>query len=125
MLWHKRFFLLDEGMIKHYLLRSAKLEALNFNRQTRSHKQKTELLFAASERSSGEQTTEQDVLNREAQRRLAQYISDLPAKSRSILKMSIYDGFSNSAIASEMEMGEKNVEYHLYKAIKFIRSKIL
>ncbi|WP_442587796.1 sigma-70 family RNA polymerase sigma factor [Pedobacter sp. AW31-3R] len=124
MVWQKRNFLKDEGMMKHYLLRAAKLEALNFSRQQQTRAHQMVQFHALSDPSSGSNTTEQDVLQREAGRHLQQQLSKLPLKSQAVFKMSLYDGLDNEAIANELDMGRKNVEYHLYKAIRFIKSKI-
>ena len=125
MVWQKRSFLKDEGMIKHYLLRAAKLEALNFNRQQKKRGEKTLQFHAESNMVAGINTTEQDVYQSEAKRQLQQYLTKLPIKSQAVFKMSIYEGLDNEAIADRMDMGSKNVEYHLYKAIRFIKSKII
>ena len=122
--WQKRSFLKDEGIIKHYLSRAAKLEALNFNRQQKMPGLKTEQFYAQSDSAAGINTTEQDVLQREADQLLKEYIAKLPVKSQAVFKMSIYEGLDNEAIAAQMDMGRKSVEYHLYKAIRFIKAKI-
>jgi len=123
--WQKRGFLKDEGMMKHYLLRAAKLEALNFNRQQKTRGDKLIEFHALNAPVSGLNTTEDDVLQREANQLLQQNISKLPLKSQAIFKMSIYEGLDNDTIADQLQIGRKNVEYHLYKAIRFIKSKIL
>jgi RNA polymerase sigma-70 factor (family 1) len=125
MIWQKRSFLKDEGMMKHYLLRAAKLEALNFNRQQKNRGQKTVQFHAESDRPAGINTTEEDVFQREVNSQLQQYLARLPLKSQAVFRMSIYEGLDNEAIADRLDMGHKNVEYHLYKAIRFIKSKIL
>ena len=121
--WKKRSFLKDEGMMKHYLLRAAKLEALNFNRQQKTRELKTQQFHSLSDTSSGINTTEQDVLQREADKLIQQYIAKLPIKSQTVFKLSIYEGLDNDTIADQLEFGRKSVEYHLYKAIRFIKSK--
>jgi len=123
--WQKRSFLKDQGIIKHYLLRAAKLEALNFNRQQKMRGQKTELFYAQNNSAAGFNFTEHDVLQREADQLLKEYVAKLPVKSQTVFKMSVYEGLDNEAIATQMDMGRKSVEYHLYKAIRFIKAKII
>ena len=124
MVWQKRSFLKDEGMMKHYLLRAAKLEALQYNRQRKTRHEKAMQFHALTDTAAGINTTEQDVLHREVQKLLEQHVTSLPLKSQAVFKMSLYEGLGNDDIANQLNMGQKNVEYHLYKAIRFVKSKI-
>jgi RNA polymerase sigma-70 factor (family 1) len=51
-------------------------------------------------------------------------VSNLPAKSREVFKLSRLEGRSNAEIANLLHLSEKAIEYHLTKSIKALRVRL-
>ncbi|MEJ0105237.1 MAG: sigma factor-like helix-turn-helix DNA-binding protein [Bacteroidota bacterium] len=48
----------------------------------------------------------------------------LPSKTRAIFRMNRYDNKSVREIAANLHLTEKAVEYHITRALKFLRKKL-
>jgi RNA polymerase sigma-70 factor (family 1) len=66
-------------------------------------------------------TTEQQVAFDELNALLDQQIGELPETTRKVFVLSRIQGFTIPEIAREIQMPVKTVEYHLTKALKFLR----
>lgn len=61
---------------------------------------------------------------RELESKLEEIITQLPDNHREYFVMSRKEGLSNRAIAEKMGVSEKNVEYHLSRAVKILKEKL-
>ncbi|WP_449437221.1 sigma factor-like helix-turn-helix DNA-binding protein [Pedobacter steynii] len=51
-------------------------------------------------------------------------MDQLPCRCREVYRLSQQQDLNNKTIASALLISEKTVEYHLYKAISFIRTNL-
>lgn len=61
---------------------------------------------------------------RELESKVEEIITQLPDNHREYFVMSRKEGLSNRAIAKKMGVSEKNVEYHLSRAVKILKEKL-
>ena len=61
---------------------------------------------------------------RELESKVEEIITQLPDNHRKYFVMSRKEGLSNRAIAEKMGVSEKNVEYHLSRAVKILKEKL-
>lgn len=61
---------------------------------------------------------------RELESKVEEIITQLPDNHREYFVMSRKEGLSNRAIAEKMGVSEKNVEYHLSRAVKILKEKL-
>ncbi|MDR2041039.1 MAG: RNA polymerase sigma-70 factor [Tannerella sp.] len=51
-------------------------------------------------------------------------LNSLPAKTREIFRMSRYQNMTKSAIAEQLNLSSKGVEYHILKALSALRTRL-
>ncbi|MDR1161407.1 MAG: RNA polymerase sigma-70 factor [Tannerellaceae bacterium] len=51
-------------------------------------------------------------------------LASMPAKTREIFELSRFQNKSYKEIASQLDLSEKSIEFHISKAIKLLRSKL-
>jgi len=51
-------------------------------------------------------------------------VNQLPCRCREVYRLSQEQGKNNKEIAAVLLISEKTVEYHLYKAISFLRTNL-
>jgi len=61
---------------------------------------------------------------RELESKVEEIITQLPDNHREYFVMSRKEGLSNRAIAEKMGVSDKNVEYHLSRAVKILKEKL-
>ncbi len=66
-------------------------------------------------------TTEETILGNELLAILEDGLETLPEKSKEIFRLNYLDNWSVARIATHLHLSEKAVEYHLTKAVKFLR----
>jgi len=66
-------------------------------------------------------TTEETILGNELLAILENGLETLPHKSKEIFRLNYLDNWSVAKIADHLHLSEKAVEYHLTKAVKFLR----
>ncbi|WP_177181038.1 RNA polymerase sigma factor [Parapedobacter koreensis] len=119
--WQKRDMLIPETGIGKYLCRAAKLEAQSYCRHTANRKQLLETHACTLPGTTN--NTEEAIFFHELTTTITTLVSDLPVKSREIYYLH-ENGLDKRGIAASMAISEKNVEYHLYKALNYLREKI-
>lgn len=124
MVWKKRGMLVNDGRLLHYLLRSAKLEAMEYVRTRQNRQIKLDSLQNKLQQEN-RNFTEDEVIYQESQLQYEQFYSTLPAKSREIFELNQNEELDRNAIADRMNVSVKTVEHHLYKTIKLLKDKIL
>ena len=129
-LWEKRQKWEEHSNLKALLLTIIRNKALNIleHRQVRSrvecditdHKQKELDLRIATLKAC-----EPDkIFDTEIQRIVNKTLLSLPAQSRNIFVLSRYKNASNKEIAEQLGMSIKNVEYHISKVLKLLRTEL-
>lgn len=66
------------------------------------------------------QNTEYD----ELREKVESLINELPPKQRDIFRLSRYEGLSHKEIAEKLNITTKTVEYHISRAISFLKEKL-
>ncbi|NHA05812.1 RNA polymerase sigma-70 factor [Mucilaginibacter sp. HC2] len=121
-LWKRRNSLQINVSIEQYIFRSAKLEVFEYCRTT-SNRQKH--LQNVIQNQSTEGTYTEDTLNyNELYKTINRLINRLPYKSQEVYRLSQQQGLDKKSIASALLISEKTVEYHLYKALNFLRDNL-
>lgn len=121
-LWEKRASLNIQKDIKLYLFRAAKLEAFDYIRTSVRRKQLLDNL--APSLYQAENHTENMVMHNELRTRLNMLIDKMPNRCQEVYSLSQNQGLKNDTIAKMLSISEKTVEYHLYKAIAFLRESL-
>lgn len=121
-IWEKRTSLVFQKDIKAYLFKAAKLEAFDYIRTSIRRKQLLE--NSSLSYSHIQNSTEETVMHNELRNRLDTLIGRLPHRCKEVYSLSQHDGLNNSAIAGMLSISEKTVEYHLYKAMAFLRESL-
>lgn len=121
-IWERRKIMVIQTTIEQYLFRAAKLQAFDYLRT--SIRQSQLLECALVDYCGGRNCTEESVIYNELNGKLNLLIDQLPCRCREVYRLSQQEGLNNKTIASALLISEKTVEYHLYKAINFIRSNL-
>ena len=121
-LWLNRKNLNPTLSLKGFLFTCLKNHLLNL---VRTHK--NELLknyrFAYRQQHSSN-STEEEVINREIQRDIHQFISHLPELKRTILQLSLYQGLSHQQIAQQLNVSANTVKIYLSQSSRQLRRLI-
>ncbi len=118
-LWERRKNFVVEGPIEHYLVRAAKLEIMDFYRTgTRRQHIRNHLFMGYSEL---DESTEQTIYGRDLQEHISQLVDRLPEACRTVYQFSRLHGLNNKEIAQKLSISIKTVEYHLGRALQFLR----
>nr|WP_233166957.1 RNA polymerase sigma-70 factor [Pedobacter sp. ASV2] len=121
-IWEKRASLIFQKDIRAYLFKAAKLEAFDYIRTSIRRKQLLE--NSPLSYSQNQNSTEDTVMHNELRSRLNVLINTLPHRCKEVYSLSQNDGLNNSTIAGMLSISEKTVEYHLYKAMAFLRESL-
>ena len=121
-LWRKKESLEINTSLEHYLVRAAKLQAMDHIRNISKKGKVIQLPKSINERSDN--STEESIQFNELNEKVKGLVDRLPSKSVRIFKLSRDRGLSNRDIARQLDISEKGVEYHLSKAISFIRQNL-
>ncbi|NMH87232.1 RNA polymerase sigma-70 factor [Flavivirga sp. Y03] len=120
-LWERRDSLQIKN-IENYLARAAKLKVSEYYRN-KAIKEKN-LNKACENYCDAANCTENDVSFSLLVEELAVLVDKLPCQCRNVFKMSREQGLSNKQIASQLQITERAVEYHISKALKFLKSNL-
>jgi RNA polymerase sigma-70 factor (ECF subfamily) len=121
-IWEKRDTIRFKKDIGAYLCRAAKLEAFDYIRTSVRRKELLESFPAGYH--EAQNNTEYTVLYNELRNNLDTLIGRLPSRCQEVYSLSQNDGLNNRTIASRLLISEKTVEYHLYKAMSFLRESL-
>lgn len=121
-IWERRKVLVLHTGIEQYLFRAAKLQAFDYLRT--SMRQSQLLECALVDYCDSHNCTEEKVAYNELHGKLSLLIDQLPCRCKEVYRLSQQEGLNNKTIAASLLISEKTVEYHLYKAISFLRSNL-
>lgn len=128
--WENRDRLQDVDDIPLYILVVVKNKCLDYLQRERTWNNIAENLLSNKEwelqmRISSLEACEPETLfSKEVQELLNQSLAKLPEKSRRIFFMSRYEGKNYQAIAKEMNLSVKSVEFHISKALTALRKDL-
>lgn len=118
-IWERRHKITINTSIEKYLNRAAKLEAFDYLRTSNSRRE--HINCALQSQCCSKNCTEESVLFNELKINLNLLLDELPCRCREVYCLSQEQGMNNKAIAAALTISEKTVEYHLYKALSFLR----
>lgn len=121
-LWERRNVLRIEQTIEGYLVRATKKKvAEHFRNQAirKRHLEQKKLDYC-----DAADCTEQDVAFSCLVDELGLLVDQLPCQCRNVFKMSREVGLSNREIAAKLDISERAVEYHISKALGFLKQHL-
>ncbi len=67
---------------------------------------------------------ENHIFSQELQKKVIDLIDELPPQCRNVFKMSREKGYTNKEIATELQISVRAVEFHITKALAFLRQHL-
>lgn len=122
-IWRRREGIQVQKSAAIYLAAALKYKVINA--RIKQKKERDRVLQLDDHSVAGTNNLSQSMSFTQLQRDLEKWVVNLPDKSRLIYKMSREDGFTHKEIAGQLEISEKTVEYHLTRALKILRQKLL
>lgn len=128
--WQKRHELAEGTNAAAYILTALKNKSLNHLRHLDVRMEAEESLYDQADRelnfriASLEACDPRELFTAEIQRIVRQTLEQLPEQTRLIFYKSRFEGKSNKEIAEELDTSVKNIEYHISKALKVLRSQL-
>lgn len=119
-LWERRGQL-EIKNLRAYLFTSIKYQVINFIEAkliTEKH------LPSLPKAELYENSIEYQVYKEELMLTLEKALQQLPPKTEQIFRMSRFEYLSGKEIAQQMKLSEKSVEYHISKALRFLRLEL-
>jgi RNA polymerase sigma-70 factor (ECF subfamily) len=121
-IWERRETLVIEKSYEHYLVRSAKLKVAEHFRNQASRKK--HLNNATKDFCEAANCTEQDVCYSMLVEELDLLVDQLPCQCRNVFNMSRNQGMTNKEIAEKLQISQRAVEYHISKALTFLKKNM-
>lgn len=121
-IWERKDTLKIKKSFEHYLVRSAKLKVFEHFR-TQSIRKK-HLDSVRKDYCASANCTEDDVAYSLLVEELNLLVDKLPCRCRNVFKMSREQGMTNKKIATKLKISERAVEYHISKALGFLKNKL-
>ena len=128
-LWHRRDSVTVGEQIQAFLYRAVYTRALNLLKH-RDIKNSYEAAMQEvyNKRALFYQPDDNDVLkrieDRELRKHIVSAIDELPEKCKLVFKLSYLHNMKNKDIAEAMDVSLRTVEAHMYKALRFLRSRL-
>jgi len=120
-LWNHRVNLDPSRLIKSYLFKAVKNEALKEIRHRDVEKRSQQKLIDLIE---PDIDPEKELTTNEMNKEIHQAINELPDKCREIFKMNRFDGLKYAEIAEILNISEKTVETQMGRALKKLRVRL-
>lgn len=121
-LWERRETFVLNGPIENYLVRAAKMEIMDYFRTTSRHQKISESVL--SDYTESDHSTEQFIYANALENRINELVGKLPVQCREVYTQSRDNGLNNKEIASVLSISVKTVEYHISRALTFLRTNL-
>ncbi|MCW3467022.1 sigma-70 family RNA polymerase sigma factor [Chitinophaga nivalis] len=120
-LWERKMALRDAVSLEKYLSKAAKYQVFKHARDRKDAMSEQLGITAADISDEAYNTPHDHYVYHEMRDQLEKKIAFLKEPARSIFVMSRYESLTHKEIALRMGIAVKTVEYHLTKALKYIR----
>jgi len=121
-IWERRETIVIEKSPEHYLVRAAKLKVAEHYRNQAVRKKYIDSI--AQDHCASAHCTEQDVNYCLLLEELDLLVDRLPCQCKNVFNMSRNKGMTNKEIAEELQISERAVEYHISKALSFLKKNL-
>jgi len=121
-LWERRDQINITGKAEHYLMRSAKLQVINFYRDAQIQRKHLDCLY--EEYCDSDNCTENEIMYKQLKDELGVLVAKLPCQCKLVYELSRNKNLSNKEIASKLDISIKTVEYHLSNANKVLKGNL-
>ncbi len=121
-LWERREHFEISGPIENYLVRAAKMEIMDYFRTTTRREKLSSA--ALSDFSESDNSTEQDIYASALEGHINSLVDSLPEQCRRVFTQSRVNGLNNNEIASSLHISVKTVEYHMTRALSYLRRNL-
>ena len=121
-LWEIRENLLITSSLRQYLMSAVRNRCLNYLKANRRENASLEEAVRAF---LGEEVVLGKMLSEEQEKALMEAIEELPEECRTVFKMSRFESLSYAEISSLLGISVNTVKYHIVRALKTIREKIV
>ena len=128
-LWHRKDSVTVGEQIQAFLYRAVYTRALNvLKHRDIKNSYEAAMQEVYNKRALFYQPDDNDVLKRIEDRELRKHIisaiDELPEKCKLVFKLSYLHNMKNKDIAEAMDVSLRTVEAHMYKALRFLRSRL-
>ena len=124
--WLENEKLLNKNLIRPYLYKAVKNQALNYNKREKRKVGLDELLsvqFVDLKDSESNDAIEK-ISFKNLQEDLEVAINDMPEQRQKIFRMSRMEQMKHKEIAVELNISPKTVETQIYRSLNFLRDKL-
>ncbi|MEM8896310.1 MAG: RNA polymerase sigma-70 factor [Bacteroidota bacterium] len=121
-LWERKAGLVIEKSIEHYLVRAAKQKVAEHFRNQAIRKKHLER--NAQDYNDAADCTEHDVALANLIDELGLLVDQLPSQCQNVFRLSRESGLTNKQIATKLQITERAVEYHISKALGFLKAHL-
>jgi len=121
-LWERREKIELQEPLEHYLIRAAKLKVIDYFRKRQ--RDEKHLACAFQEYCFSDNCTEDALAFNELHQQIAQLVDMMPCHCREVYNLSREEGLCNKEIAEKLNISTKTVEYHMGKALSFLKSRL-
>jgi len=118
-LWERRNEIRITGSAEHYLMRSAKLQIINFYRDNKIHQEHHNCFYQTY--CDFDNCTENEILFNQLNAEVRLLVDQLPCQCKLVYQLSRDKHLSNKEIAATLGISLKTVEYHLSNAGKLLK----
>ena len=120
-LWEKRETLLigNLSVYLHTSVRNRVISRIRTKLREQKHRDYYYSFFPTTH-----EDTEQSIMLSDLNNTINDIVLKLPLKTRQVFKANWFDGKSMAEVSNQLNISEKNAEYHLTKSLKFIRGHL-
>jgi len=121
-LWERKDSLELKEPLEHYLIRAAKLKVIDYFRK--KQRDEKHLACAFQEYCFSDNCTEDALAFNELHQQIAELVDMMTCHCREVYNLSREEGLSNKEIAEKLGISIKTVEYHMSKALSFLKGRL-